>query len=473
MMYQPQSAMMYPGGAMPVQSFPGAGRGTGPALNPDGTQKPCWSWQQTKTCAKGATCRFAHTGEAAAATTPASGKKLTATKKDPKEKDNFDSVVDYADMEGEKGAATLTITDDRKIMKALTTTVKNEDDTETLEWRICIAPGSIRSVMVEIAQCLHPRATMEDGSDLGSKRAATLAKSILKMLTEDKKIKPRKLKCPTGDADDEKDEKIDRLENVVSNLANSMGSLIEHTKKKEDVQPRGRLSPGTPIQRRSRKQLRPSGNGNASSSSGTTSAAAMAAQRIANLYDEEDDEFEAEFDEDEDFPPFPDLDGVGGADNGGGNPPAAAAAAGADVAVNARNLELFSGHLENETKNFRQVSFSQAVKFTPGQVIPDAYAWCLPTVALGPGDVRASVGAADMVQYASHFCAEDFQLATEQVLPKLLQLIRTSTTMTARLQELGEKYGVTMTGKVTFKRAVTILCLAIARNYRMNPRPGL
>lgn len=226
-MADPSAAMATAAMGLMAASMGGAGRGKGGFGGGKGKGKSvCFSARDYGSCEKGANCWYSHVDENGKSLLTKDQKKKTLSgkaanarcNKKKKEVDSDvdeDTHVDYDRLYDDGEGATVTVTDTKKVIGALTSTTKDSDDEPEPQWRVAAAPPHIRDIIMEICARLHPEAESAEGK-LGMKISKKYAEELLQAL-KNKNIRPvsfKDAKVKGGEEKEENDELKEHLKTL-------------------------------------------------------------------------------------------------------------------------------------------------------------------------------------------------------------------------------------------------------------------
>lgn len=478
----PSAAMGMMASAMMMQAMGGGrggGRGAGASAD-DRNEKGemiCFNWRDYGRCRNGDQCRFAHSKPKGSTDQEKKDKKKKKkskkTKKDGIVNSDISSsnsssesesgsggsnsdvdVVDFANMEEKKDGACVQVWDKKKVFAALLEDVKNDSGEKTFRWRITITAPCIQDRSVLFARYLCPEALGPDDKPIGVKGCEKYIQEILEYLSGPCGLTPADLPLKAK-KDAKEGSRLDRLENILDRMA---AGYEKQAQAPVMQTPRGKgtglgassaqkKSPVTPLERRARKQRR---HGSSAASSAFAPAEGHVTETdLGNILGEaEEPDFEPENsgDEIEEDPPPRVLPGF-------------PAAVDRNELVQAwKKIETLGSALDEKLKDYKQVSPSRLVVFTEATAVDESMNWMRPERPAGAGDIVKSFGPIST--------PEDFQKTVDQTATNILATMKNLQKPTIRLGAMLSLYGVTMTGKQTFKRLLMACGLVISRNAR-------
>lgn len=135
-----------------------------------------------------------------------------------------------------------------------------------------------------------------------------------------------------------------------------------------------------------------------------------------------------------------------------------------------KDIELLKGTLDAQMKDYARATSANQLDFTDDTLFGDTWGWMTPAQELAPTDQRVEVQPHMIGLFGSWFLSQDYDIAAQFTMRKVLESCRNSRRPTERMQKVAAKFGVLMAGRVVFKSAVVMLSLIIARNGRENAR---
>lgn len=393
--------------------------------------------------------------------------------------------VDFASMKNDSDGKGVKLYEEAEVIDALKEQYTNDSGETLMRWRAIYSEPQCFELWKKIMKRTHQDSKFK-GKKLGPGGAQKIVKKLLAVVDE---IEPVNIKSKPKKAIDQKldktEEGLEKLTGIVTNLA----EVIQNQALTPRVGTSGgyRMSPGTPIERRSRKQpktramaRRPA----ASSSSAST--------RYAVDYGADDDAFAAESEEEllgaeameESDDEQDELDALGGAAGGGGAAPVgavpampgapggAAVAGGAAPGAQAEDQEIsewlgkFSDHVKARLENFKQDSYAKQTELPANDPIGPECAWMLPhTPVIIDANVLEFLPSAD-VSLGRWFTKDDYRLAATEALEKVLTTIKPLRSALDRMVAILKLYGIKLKGLKNLRRTLVFTCLVIARNER-------
>lgn len=493
-------------------------------------------------------------GGGAGAPSPFGGKKVVGVIEDePKvevqEEDVQGNHADFEKLEGKPNAITLTVTDRDVVMYPLGKPVLQPNGQLLTENRVCSVPAEYQMLFQRIGELVAGKAIKHDNQPVGGQGKVWLEDFIQKLsgvVKDPYVIAPPKQPVLDVTLTPEKSgQDFARLENLVttilttqqSNNNSMLHNMMEQNNKvatsmqnltttlaatpRASTSMHPRLSPGTPIFRRARKQPKVKGSG-ASGSAGTA-APALDHARYAALFTEDSSSDDDIIEPRADLPPFDDpiahvtLDrgfvvpevaaaAAAGADgglapgavppgldrplpgSGVGGPAAPPAAAGGGPAGGPLPGTEAAALQEREERTRGAWTAMKTIMDQYDAVLPTCkrvganktewnaadifgtdLAWMKPAKPVGPGDASRTFSPEDMGVFGSLFIEQDYANVQTQVLTKVMHAIEETKRGTERCALILASFGVRFSGKDTKKRTVLALSMAIAKNRRENP----
>lgn len=218
---------------------------------------------------------------------------------------------------------------------------------------------------------------------------------------------------------------------------------------------------------------------------GAAADAAAEGQRSAlasNLFPDAGEEIPVETDSEEEaegampgmglIPGLPSMDGGAAANGNGGNggelPPPNPNGTLPSEAHGWEAVKYVTAAYEHHMTTYKHAVQKNQVPFVATDPTPGDFATLLPQKALSPGFIPVQASPNNMGSLAMMLMPKDVQLAAEQVLPTLLNIIKVSGKPVKRLQAILLQHGIELVGGATFKRAVITLSMSLAKDIRLS-----
>lgn len=119
-------------------------------------------------------------------------------------------------------------------------------------------------------------------------------------------------------------------------------------------------------------------------------------------------------------------------------------------------------------QGYSRASWVNQKEWTDDSMFGDNWAWLRPVRPLLTDDRRVAVTPAQMGLFGSWLIREDFEVAKDFVLRKMLDTTRGSRTPMERLLKVCAAYNVVPEGRFTFQTSVLMSSLIVARHVREN-----